>query len=129
MRSGCPDVLRRHQPAGLAEGVATRRRSGRDFGTAYQQQVDGYSCTVQDHVARGTARGDSLLVFVRALETGGVIQDYEFSYVVRHGMLGQPRMLGNTGCGHAPQGCGLLRSAQALMSCRHCTSPYLTGRS
>jgi hypothetical protein len=77
----------------------------RGFGTAaYQQWVDGYSCTAQDHVSRIAAKGNSLLVYVRALETGGVIQDYEFSYVVRHGMLTQPRMLRYTG--HAPQGCG-----------------------
>ena len=76
----------------------------RDYGTAaYRQWVGGYSCTVQDHVTRITVKGNSLLVFVRALETGGVIQDYKFSYVVRHGVLTQPRMLSYTG--HAPQGC------------------------
>jgi hypothetical protein len=77
----------------------------RDYGTAaYRQWVGGYSCTVKDHVTRITVKGSSLLVFVRALETGGVIQDYKFSYVVRHGVLTQPRMLRYTG--HAPQGCG-----------------------
>ena len=77
----------------------------RDYGTAaYRQWVGGYSCTVQDHVTRITVKGSSLLVFVRALETGGVIQDYTFSYVVRHGVLTQPGMLRYTG--HAPQGCG-----------------------
>ena len=43
---------------------------------------------------------NSLLVSVRALENGNVIQDYRFSY----GVLTQPRMLSYTG--HAPQGCG-----------------------
>ena len=77
----------------------------RNYGTAaYRQWVGGYSCTVKDHVTRITVKGSSLLVFVRALETGGVIQDYKFSYVVRHGVLTQPRMLRYTG--HAPQGCG-----------------------
>jgi hypothetical protein len=76
----------------------------RDYGTAYQQWVDGYNCTVQDHVTRITAKGDSLLVFVRAQEAGGVIQNYEFSYVVRRGILTQPKMLSYTG--HAPKGCG-----------------------
>jgi hypothetical protein len=77
----------------------------RDYGTAiYRQWVAGYSCTVQDHVTKITVKGNSLLVFVRALETGGVIQDYKFSYVVRRGVLSQPRMLRYTG--HAPQGCG-----------------------
>jgi hypothetical protein len=59
---------------------------GHDYGTVYQHWVDGYSCTVQDQVTRITAKGNSLLVFVRAHETGGVVQDYEFSYVVRHGV-------------------------------------------
>lgn len=77
----------------------------RDYGTAaYRHWVSGYGCTVQDHVTRITVKGNSLLVFVRARETGGVIQDYKFSYVVRHGVLTQPRMLSYTG--HAPQGCG-----------------------
>jgi hypothetical protein len=74
---------------------------------------------VQDHVTRVTARGDSLLVFVRALETGGVIQDYEFSYIVCHGVLTQPRMLGYTGWPR-PAGVRPLKSAQALMPPRHC---------
>lgn len=76
----------------------------RDYGTAaYRQWIDGYSCTVQDRVTRIAAKGNNLLVFVQALETGGVTQDYEFSYVVRHGVLTKPRMLRYTG--HAPQGC------------------------
>lgn len=77
----------------------------RDYGTAaYRQWVGGYSCTVRDHVTRVTVKGNNLLVFVRALETGGVTQDYKFSYVVRRGVLTHPRMLSYTG--HAPQGCG-----------------------
>lgn len=77
----------------------------RDYGTAaYRQWVGGYSCTVHDHVTRITVKGSNLLIFVRALETGGVTQDYKFSYVVRHGVLTHPRMLSYTG--HAPQGCG-----------------------
>ena len=76
----------------------------RDYGTAaYQQWIDGYSCTVQDRITRIAAKGDKLLVFVRALETGGITQDYELRYVVRHGVLTKPRMLRYTG--HAPQGC------------------------
>ena len=76
---------------------------GSDYGTAYQQWIDGYRCTVQDHVTRIDAKGNTLLVFVRAQETGGVIQNYEFSYVVRHGVLTQPHMRSYTG--HAPKGC------------------------
>jgi hypothetical protein len=76
----------------------------RDYGTAYQRWADGYRCTVQDQVTRITARGDGLLVLVRAQETGSIVQDYKFSYVVRHGVLTQPRTLSHTG--HAPQGCG-----------------------
>jgi len=77
----------------------------RDYGTAaYRQWVGGYGCTVRDHVTTITAKGNSLLVFVRALETGGVTQDYKFSYVVRRGVLTHPRILSYTG--HAPQGCG-----------------------
>lgn len=76
----------------------------RDYDTAaYRQWVGGYSCTVRDHVTRITVKGNSLLVSVRALETGGVTQDYKFSYVVRRGVLTHPRMLSYTG--HAPQGC------------------------
>jgi len=77
----------------------------RDYGTAaYRQWVGGYSCSVRDHVTRITVKGNSLLVFVRALETGGVTQDYKFSYVVRHDALTHPRVLSYTG--RAPQGCG-----------------------
>lgn len=75
----------------------------RDYGTAYQHWVGGYNCTVQDHVTKIAAKGDSLLVFVRAQETGGVIQNYKFSYVVRRGILTQPKTLSHTG--HAPEGC------------------------
>lgn len=59
---------------------------------------------MRDHVTKITVKGNSLLVLVRALETGGITQDYKFSYVVRHGVLTHPRMLSYTG--HAPQGCG-----------------------
>jgi hypothetical protein len=78
--------------------------SGRDYGRAYQRWVDGYSCTVWDQITRITSRGDRLLVLVRARETGGVVQDYEFSYAVKDGVLTQGRTLKHSG--HAPQGCG-----------------------
>jgi opacity protein-like surface antigen len=79
--------------------------NSRGYGTAaYRQWVGGYTCTVRDHVTKITVKGNSLLVLVRALETGGITQDYKFSYVVRHGVLTHPRMLSYTG--HAPQGCG-----------------------
>ena len=71
---------------------------------AYNQWIDGYACTVRDQVTSVTARGAALLVSVRAEESGGVIQSYRFSYVVRDGVLTHPQMLSFTG--HAPQGCG-----------------------
>lgn len=71
---------------------------------AYNQWIDGYACTVRDQVTSVTARGAALLVTVRAEESGGVIQSYRFSYVVRDGVLTHPQMLSFTG--HAPQGCG-----------------------
>ena len=74
----------------------------RDYGTAaYRQWVGGYRARPRHHDHRERKQ---LLVFVRALETGGVTQDYKFSYVVRRGVLTHPRMLSYTG--HAPQGCG-----------------------
>jgi hypothetical protein len=76
---------------------------GRDYGPAYQRWVDGYSCTVWDQITRITSRGDRLLVLVRARETGGVVQDYEFSYAVKDGVLAQGRTLKHSG--RAPQGC------------------------
>jgi hypothetical protein len=116
--SRTPDRVQASRPAAVAQAyyAAVDQRDwprawqlaggkSRDYGTAaYRQWVGGYSCTVRDHVTRITVKGNSLLVFVRALETGGVTQDYKFSYVVRHGVLTHPRMLSYTG--HAPQGCG-----------------------
>jgi len=72
--------------------------------TAYNQWVDGYSCTVRDQITGITARGAALLVSVRAHESGGVIQVYRLSYVVRDGILTHPQTLSFTG--HAPRGCG-----------------------
>jgi hypothetical protein len=71
---------------------------------AYDQWAEGYDCTVRDQVTSITARGTALVVSVRAEESGGVIQSYRFSYVVRGGVLTHPQMLSFTG--HAPQGCG-----------------------
>ena len=77
--------------------------SDREYGPAYRYWVDGYSCTVWDQITSITSRGDSVTVRVRARETGGVVQT-TFSYVVRDGVLTQPRTLKVVG--HAPQGCG-----------------------
>jgi hypothetical protein len=74
------------------------------YSAAYNQWADGYGCTVRDQVTSITARGAALLVSVRAQESGGVIQTYRFSYVVRGRVLTHPQMLSFTG--HAPQGCG-----------------------
>jgi hypothetical protein len=78
--------------------------SDREYGPAYQYWVDGYSCTVWDQITSITSRGDRVTVRVRARETGGVVQHYKFSYVVRDGVLTQPRTLKVVG--RAPQGCG-----------------------
>ena len=114
--SGAPGWARTSGPAEVAQAYyedinqrnwpkAWRLAGGEgpDYGTAYQQWVEGYGCTVQDHVTRINAKGDNLLVFVRAQETGGITQNYEFSYIVRHGALTQPQMRSYSG--HAPQGC------------------------
>jgi hypothetical protein len=71
---------------------------------AYNQWIDGYSCTVRDQVTGITAHGDALLVTVLAQESGGVTQSYRFSYVVKGRVLTHAQMLSFTG--HAPQGCG-----------------------
>jgi len=71
---------------------------------AYSQWAGGYGCTVRDQVTSITAHGAAVLVSVRAQESGGVIQTYRFSYVVRGGVLTHPQMLSFTG--RAPQGCG-----------------------
>jgi hypothetical protein len=73
-------------------------------GAAYSHWIDGYACTVRDHVTSITTHGSEVVVGVRAEESGGVIQTYRFSYVVRDGALTHPEKLSVTG--RAPQGCG-----------------------
>jgi len=115
--TGRPRALDQAGPASVARAyyAAVNRRnwpkawqlagnSDRGYGPAYHRWVDGYNCTVWDQITRITSRGDRLLVLVRARETGGVVQDYRFSYVVSDGVLTQPRTLKFSG--HAPQGCG-----------------------
>jgi hypothetical protein len=70
---------------------------------AYNQWAAGYGCTARDQVTSITARGAALLVSVRAQESGGVIQTYRFSYIVKGRVPTHPQMLSFTG--YDPQGC------------------------
>lgn len=74
------------------------------YSAAYYQWAAGYGCTARDQVTSITARGAALLVSVRAQESGGVIQTYRFSDIVKGRVLTHPQMLSFTG--HDPQGCG-----------------------
>jgi hypothetical protein len=71
---------------------------------AYDYWAYGYGCTLRDQITGITTRGATVLVSVRAQESGGLTQSYRFSYVVKDGILTRPQTLSITG--GAPRGCG-----------------------
>jgi len=64
---------------------------------AYYRWADGYNCTVRDQITGIATRGTTVLVTVRAQESGGLTQSYRFSYVVRSGVLTRPQILSFAG--------------------------------
>jgi hypothetical protein len=63
------------------------RIGGRNLSPSYTAMVAGYTGTVRDVYGLSRVSGDRVVVWLRARESGGLIQTFKIKYTVRNGII------------------------------------------